>query len=83
MSEKDGCCDYCKDAILSPQEDVFCIQKGYINKYKEFMAIGEKEILHERCHNLIRARAVVMEDISAQLQIPDFSKRIEQIIYKE
>lgn len=81
MGEKDQICNHCKDVIFEVKEDCFRIQRGYFNKYREFMFMGEAEVYHERCYNLIRARALVMEDISTQLQVGNFSKMVEKIIH--
>ena len=81
MGEKDQICNFCQDVIFEVKEDCFRIQRGYFNKYREFTFMGEAEVYHERCYNLIRARALVMEDISVQLQIPDCSERIEKILH--
>lgn len=64
MSVEQRICDYCKDVILGSKEDVYLVQKGYINKYNEFQALGENEVRHEKCHKLIEARAAIMADIS-------------------
>ena len=82
MSEKDQICNHCQDVIFEVKEDCFRIQKGYFNKYREFMFMGEAEVYHERCYNLIRARALVMEDISAQLQVDNFSGKVRETIDK-
>ena len=82
MSEKDQICNYCLDVIHSVKDDTVRIQRGYFNVYKEFISVGEGKVRHARCHNLIEARALIMGDITAQLQITDFSKKVRSILDK-
>jgi hypothetical protein len=51
-------CAHCKDVILT-SEDAVCIQQGYFNQYKEFVALGKKDELHLRCYQIKMAYALV------------------------
>ena len=71
MGEKDQICDHCQDVIFSVKDNAARIQRGYFNIYGEFLYMGVSEIRHERCHNLIEARAIVMADIAAKVLFGD------------
>jgi hypothetical protein len=80
MSEKDQICDHCKDIIFSIKEDAYRIQKGTFTQIKDFLPTKEAKVYHERCFQLIMARAIVMADITNQLSVDNFSGKVKETL---
>lgn len=76
MGVEDRICDYCKDVIMA-HEDVICIQKGYINQFKEFKSLGKPEARHSKCHEGVEARALVMAELVRDSKFGDEIKNVK------